>query len=81
MVVNWLLHTFSGLKSSYLFVHKVEVILQGVKGSKSRNLTSSTVVKVEVIKADYSGKIRNKSVGFPSTFGSESSSKRSNWSQ
>ena len=81
MVVDGFLNSLSVLESGKLLEHKVEVVLNGVKSSKPRNLTAITVVGVVVIKADNSGKVRNKGVGFPSTISSKSSSKRSSLSE
>ena len=77
MIVNGLGNTLSVLQGLNLLEHKVEVVLTGVKSSKSRFLTAITVVKMVVIKANDSGKVRNKGVGLPSTV-VKSSSERSN---
>jgi hypothetical protein len=67
VVVDGLHDSLSLLKSLNVLVHKVELLLSGVKSSKTRDLTSITVVKMVVIKADNGGNIRNESVGFPSS--------------
>ena len=80
VVVDGLFNGLSVLEGGDLLVHEVEVVLKGIKGGKSRNLTSVTVVKVEVIKTDDGGKVGDKSVGFPSSLSSESTSEGSDYS-
>ena len=77
VVVDWLLNGLALLQSLNLLVHKVEVVLDRVKSSESRDLTSLTVVKMVIIEADDGGEVRNKGVSLPSSV-SESSSERSN---
>ena len=77
VVVDGLHDGLSVLEGVDLLVHEVEVILKRVQGGESRNLTSLTVVKMVIIKADDGGEVRDQGVGFPSIRGIESSSKRS----
>ena len=77
MVVNGLGDSLSVLQGLNLLEHEIEVVLTGVKGGKSALLTSITVVKMVIIKADNSGEVRNKGVGLPSAV-SMSSSEGSN---
>mmetsp|Transcript_9494 Transcript_9494/g.13236 ORF Transcript_9494/g.13236 Transcript_9494/m.13236 type:complete len:213 (-) Transcript_9494:64-702(-) len=66
VVVDGLGDGLSLLQGLHLFVHEIKVVLGGVEGSETRNLTSLTVVEMVVIKADNSGKVGDKSVGLPS---------------
>jgi hypothetical protein len=73
VVVDGLRDGLSVLEGLDLLVHEVEVVLKRVEGGESRNLTSVTIIRMVVIKADDSGEVRDQGVSLPSSIAKSTS--------